>query len=269
MPGGRLAERLRIPDDGITRGMPRTGRNESHGICRPGKKTDPYPSHIVIGMDPQKTDAEDRKTDVKYSHCSAHGFYPYRFDVEQATMTAQLAEDNPDFARDWITHSFVFEYFVMPRTKRETHRDMLLACMFLNAKLLFERQVPEVGSYFSDEGCSQFLITDAKWIKNPDNATVGLMSSPQIIDQYKEYTKFFTWHFCWPNKMPFLLTLRQWLKFKTTNIGGLDAQVSSGYAQLAAYPGWGGIGIVEKKEDIAPAAKKAEFKISTHVSLYK
>lgn len=265
MPGGKLSQQLRIIDDGVVRMPPRQGKEhlEKHGSVRPGSD-----SWIVIGTDPQKTAKVDMKKGRRYSSAAAHGFYPYRFEMEREEWVAQLEVD-PEFAKDWITHAFVFEYLCHPKTPEHHHEDMLKACIFLNAKMLYERQVNEIGAYFTRHGCRSFLITDKGWIKDPDKAVPGLPSSEAVIGLYKDRTKAWIDYFAWANKCPFILTINQWVNFKVEIIEKLDAQVSSGYSLLAANPSWGPIRKPQKKTDIAPGQGKGQLGIENLITLHR
>lgn len=273
MPGGKLSNQLRITNEGIVRTPARQGKEhlEKHGSCKPGSDT-----WIVIGTDPQKTAKVDMKKGRRYSSASAHGFYPYRYEMEKVEWVAQLEED-PDFAKDWITNAFIFEYNCHPKNPEQHHEDMLKACFYWNAKILYERQVNELGAYFTKAGCRSFLITDEKWIKklangkedkSKENAVPGLSSSEAVIGLYKDRTKAFIDYFLWPNKCPFLLTIGQWIEFKVEIIEKLDAQVSSGYALLAANPGFGPIRKEQKKADIAPDPRKPKMGVRGLTRLY-
>ncbi len=273
LPGGKHSELLRIVPDSIVRGAPLPNRAhfEKYGICKPSSD-----SWIVIGTDPQKTAKVDMKKGRRYSSAAAHGFYPYRFEMEKVDWVPQL-EDDPNFARDWITHAFIFEYICHPKTPEQHHEDMLKACFYFNAKMLYERQVNEIGAYFKRLGCEKFLITDEKWIKkvsstkidkSRENAVTGLPSSEAVIGLYKDRTKAFIDYFCWPNKCPFIATLKQWTEFKVEIIEKLDAQVSSGYALLAANPGYGPIRKEQKKADIAAEKKPPTSGVSSLMTLY-
>ena len=107
-----------------------------------------------------------------------------------------------------------------------------------------------------------------QYIDHPDKAVPGLPSSEAVIGLYKDRTKAYIDYFCWPNKMPFLLTLGQWTQFKIEIIEKLDAQVSSGYALLAANPGFGLIRKEQKKPDIAANPEKPKLGIEGFTRLY-
>jgi hypothetical protein len=272
MPGGRLAQKLRIVDDGVVRHPPRPGRDEVHGRVGPGSD-----SWIVIGTDPQKTAKVDQKQGKRYSKAAAHGFYPYRFEMEGVEWVPQLEVD-PDFAEEWITNAFVFEYICHPKNPRQHHEDMLMACIYLNAKILFERQVNEMGQYFREVGAAGplkpgpvrstgFLMTDYDWIKKKEEATPGLPSSDDVIDLYKDRTKAYIDYFAWPRLCPFIDTVNQWIDFKRENIERLDGQVSSGYSLLAAQPHI--VRKAQKKPDIAPGGGPRQLGIGDIITLYK
>ena len=263
MPTGKFAQELRILDDGIVRNPPRPGREhlEKHGSCRVSSD-----SWVVIGTDPQKTAKLDMKVGRRYSSAAAHGFYKYRYEMEKVAWTPQIEVD-PDFAKDWKTHAFIFEYHCHPDNPRQHQDDMLKACFYWNAKILYERQVNEIGAYFTEHGCRSFLITDKDWIKNNDNAVPGLPSSLDVIELYKSRTKVYIDYFAWANKCPFPSTLRQWIEFRVEDIERLDLQVSSGYSLLAAQPG--PIRKEEKKTDIAPASSKVARGIEQFIQLHR
>lgn len=261
MPGTETARQLGIIPNDIVRGEPRQDTNEAHGVCRPGSE-----SWIKIGTDPQKTAAVDRKEGKRYSQAAAHGFYPYHQLREGVEWTAQ-SEADPEFSRDWKTHAFIFEYILHPKDPRQHHEDMLKACFFFNARILFERQLNEMGHWFRRIGCGAFLITDKEWIKNKDNAVPGVHSSPDIIELYKHRIKIFTDHHCWARRIPFPRTLTQWIEFKLEDIEKFDGVVGSGLALLAAQPG--PIRKEQKKTDIAPEAGKRQLGIENLITLHR
>ena len=243
MPGQPLGRRLGIEANAVTRGPARQFMNEKWGVVRPSSE-----SFIKIGTDPQKTAAVDRKKGRRYSSAAAYGFVPYNPLMEEVKWSAQ-AEIDPEFARDWVTHAFIFEYLVLPKDPRQHHEDMLKACIFMNAKMLYERQLNELGRWFREVGCYQFLITDREWIKNKDNATAGIHSDPAIIELYKSRIKVFTDYHVYPGRCPFPQLLRQWVEFKIEDIEKFDAVVASGFTLMAAQPG--PLRPDEKKSDIA------------------
>ena len=262
MPGGKFAEELGIVANAVQRGNPRQGVAEEVGIVRPGRN-----SMIFLGCDPQKTADVDRKAGKSYSQAATHAFYPYNFEVEKVAWDPQI-ETDPEFAKGWKSHAFIVEYLRYPKDPREHHTDTLKLCLFLNAKVLFERQLTDLGHYFRRIGCGSFLVTDSAWIKNPDNAVPGIHSSEDVISMYKARTKAFIEYHCYAQRCPFPQTLGQWASFKGDNIGKLDAQVSSGLALLAEQPG--PIRKTQKKTDIAQENKKGapESGVSSLMRLY-
>ena len=113
---------------------------------------------------------------------------------------------------------------------------MLKAAIFLNAKILFESQIPTFREFMRDKGAFSFLLTDRPWSKSKDKVVAGLASSPQVIDMYFAGLASWITRFCYPNKMPFRTTIQQWMMMDGGDMERYDAGVSSGYAQIAAYP---------------------------------
>lgn len=260
MPGTELAGRLGISANQVVRGDARQHMSESHGICRPSSQ-----SCIKIGSDPQKTAQVDRKQGRRYSSAAAYGLYPYNPALEEVKWTAQNEIDK-DFAKDWDTHAFIFEYLVLPKDPRQHHEDMLKACFYFNARMLYERQLNEMGRWFREVGCNAFLITDRDWIKNKDNATPGIHSDQNIIELYKSRIKVFTDLHVFPKRCPFPRLLTQWVEFKIEDIERFDAVVASGYSLMAAQPG--PLRPDEKKSDIAAPTATAGGGIETLITLH-
>lgn len=260
MPGTALAEELGIVANSCVRGDPRPDVDEMVGSCRPSSG-----SWMLMGADPQKTAKVDMKEGRRYSKAAGHGFYPYRFEVDKVAWVPQIEVD-ASFAMDWKTHAFIFEYLCHPRNPAEHHEDMLKACLYFNARMLFERQLNEMGLWFRKVGCGAFLITDKAWIKNPDNAVPGIHSSEEVIGMYKNRTKAFIDYHAYAARCPFPETWRQWGAFKVEDIEKLDAQVSSGLSLLAEQPG--PLRKDRKKTDIAPGKDQPGRGIASYVTLY-
>lgn len=247
-----LARRLRIYANNVERDPPRQSYNEAHGCVRPktdkGKYTDYGDlSHIVIGMDPTKLSAIDQKA-KRRSKSSGHGLYPYREMVDGPWVTD--TEADPDFAEEWESNAYIFEYNKLTAEPEVHHRDMLKAAIFLNARILFESQIPTFREFMRKKGCYSFLLTDRPWCKNKEKAVAGLASSTQVIDMYFSGLAAWITRFCYPNKMPFRETIKQWMMMDAGDMERYDAGVSSGYAQLAAYPH--GFAKNEKKTNLQP-----------------
>ena len=233
-----LPRRLRLYANNIERDPPRQMFNESHGCVRPKVDKSKYTdyadlSHIVIGMDPTKLSAIDQKA-KRRSKSSSHGFYPYR-EMVDGPWTVET-ESDPDFAEDWESCAYIFEYNKLTAEPKVHHSDMLKAAIFLNAKILFESQIPTFREFMRDKGAFSFLLTDRPWSKSKDKVVAGLASSPQVIDMYFAGLASWITRFCYPNKMPFRTTIQQWMMMDGGDMERYDAGVSSGYAQIAAYP---------------------------------
>lgn len=237
--GGALAHELRIWSNNVERDPPRQGREhyERHGCVRPKTDSNRYGfedlTHIVVGMDPQKLAQIDQRAKT-ISKASSHGLYPYRQDID-GEWTEEI-EAEPSFAEDWKTNAFIFEYIHHPKEPAVHHADMLKVAIFLNAKILFESQIPTFRDYMRQMGCAGFLIHDRAWAKDKTKSVPGLASSPYIIMKYVSRLTSWIKRFCYANKCPFPETLEQWMQMDPGDMEKFDAGVSSGYAALAAQP---------------------------------
>lgn len=236
--GGELALKLRIFANNVARSGPRQGMREKFGNVKPitdSGRDHESNTHILIGMDPQGLAQIDQRSKT-LSKASSHGFYPYREEID-GEWTEEMEKD-PKFAEDWVTHAFIFEYLHHPKEPEVHHSDMLKAAIFLNARILIEKQTsPQFIKYMRDRDCEGFLIRDKAWAKDKSKSVPGLASSQYVIKMYVDRLRSWIKRFCYPNKCPFPRTMEQWMQMDPGDMEKFDAGVSSGYALLAAQPG--------------------------------
>ena len=228
--GGELAARLRIHANRVLRDPPRQGNNERYGHIRPDRET----TWIVIGMDPQKIDKDNQRA-KRVSKASSHGFFPYDPQVD-GTWDGEM-EKNLGFAEDWDSHSWVFHYLHHPKFSRDHHQDMLKACIFWNAMILYERQVNAFDNFMVEMGATSFMVTDRPWAKDKTKGVRGFHSDENYILKYM--TRLGAWidKHCYPKRCPFPELIDQWIAVDVARMELYDAVVSSGAAVLAAQPG--------------------------------
>ena len=225
----------------MEREPPRQGKEhlEKYGTVRPKVNTDTRTfdpddqSWIVIGMDPQKLAAIDKRAKT-ISKAASAAFYPYRHEVDGEWT--EHTEADPDFAEEWETNAFVFQYLHHPKEPAVHHEDMLKAAIFLNAKILFESQVPTFRDYMRLMGCGSFLIGDRAWAKDKSKSVPGLASSEQVINKYVSRQTAWITRFCYANKCPFPEMIEQWMMMDPGDMERYDLGVATGYALLAAQP---------------------------------
>lgn len=220
--GGETAMRLGLLANRVKRHPARQGYNESFGMVEP----DIARSKVVIGFDPQKTDYEDgKKSGIKrLSKASAHGFIPYDPLVD-GPWTSQMEADDPEFAKDWVSHAFVFEYIVNPKTPKQAEEDILRSAIFWSARIAYERQVNTMTQRMREIRCERFLLLDPKGIP-------GFYADQYLIDKYVKRLIAWAMFHCYPHRMPFIETMRQWLELDPGNMEKFDAGVSSGLAMI-------------------------------------
>lgn len=233
LPGNERAARLRIEAN-------RIGRDQFGVFPLTG-------SRIIVGFDPQKSDADDSTGHKSgLSKAAGHGFIPYDPTVDRELWD----ESDPNFAEDYISHAFIFQYFVLPKTSFGAAEDMLMACMFLNAKFHSERQVATAIQYFKNVGAARYILYDAR-LNGVSSSSKKVAAGQASTDHthamadglIRDYVQFFSW----PDKNPFLDTIDQWIVYNGHNNNVLDLKVSSGMTFMGATP----TGVMEHKRQEA------------------
>ena len=91
------------------------------------------------------------------------GLDGYDHNVTQDTRKSDAAlyalkKHNPMKASDLFNMAFVLEYVTRPATASIMYDDVLKACFYFGAPLLFENNKPGIQKFFESLGCSSFLI---------------------------------------------------------------------------------------------------------------
>lgn len=226
LPGGEMANKLGITANNVVR---RTigGRTEVHNGSG---------CIIKIGFDPQKQDS-DESTGHKsgLSKAAGHGFYPYN----DAKEDSPWDESIPGFSQNFVSHAFLFEYYMLPKDSTTTHEDMLKACIFFNAKFHCEKQVFTAIQYFKRVGANGLLLRDV--ILNGMNRQSGMVVAGQAANEMTEQQAndrirdFIEYH-PYANRCPFPRTIAQLIKYNKKNVSQLDLKVSFGFTLMASQP---------------------------------
>ncbi len=223
LPGGKIANRLNIQANRYNR--------DSAGV---------FPSTgcvIRIGFDPQKSDAEDTTGHKSgLSKAGGHGFYPYDPTID----TDVWDEEYPDFAENYITHAWIFQYYNLPSTSFSAAEDMLKACIFLNAKFHSEAQVATAIQFFKNVGAGRYLLYDYRLNginRASKKVTAGQASTVFTHQKGDGCIGDFVQFHCYPQRMPFIDTIDQWIKYDGSNNNVLDLKVASEMTLMAVQPG--------------------------------
>lgn len=230
LPGEELANKLGIIANNVQFGDIPSTRYVSR-VIRPRSEV----SWIKIGYDPNKIEKKN-KVSGRSSKASFYGFYPYN--PLHDPMWDRNIIQKPGFSDDWVTNAFVFEYFRMPKTPREADEDALKACIFLNAKILFERQIPRFGDWMGQIGCGSFLIKDKAFVANPKGGVgvPGVHMSTELHEMiYRRHEQYINEHLT-AEKCPLPTLLNQLYSFDPEKITMLDAYVGGGLGLLASQP---------------------------------
>jgi hypothetical protein len=222
LPGNERAKKLGINANNVVRD--RLGVKNGTG------------QSIIIAFDPTKMDAEDASGHKgQLSWAAGHGFIPYDRMVDQG----EWDESDPDFAREYISHAFVFEYYNQLPNVKPMNMDMLKAAIFFNAKFHSEKQVAGAIQLFKDSGASRMLFYSAElngYNRQSGKVVAGqaatVITENQANNRIAEYLDFFTY----PDRMPFPRTIAQLLKYDGTNATKLDLKVSFGFTLMAVQP---------------------------------
>lgn len=195
---------------------------DSKGFSR--KLKYPKNDHLFrIGSDPIKY---SKTKDPRASKAAIHGFRLY-------DGIADYGKEK----KDWTSHNFIFEYINRPEDPETTFEDTAMACIFLGCKLLPERNVPSLNTYFETNGLEKFLAYPKDFVQsevdlqvNSDDA--GYASTSEVIDYYtRRLIAFINNHI---HRMPFDNTIEDWLNFDSANPTTSDATVSSGFTLVHA-----------------------------------
>lgn len=274
--GGDVAMKLRIFANRVKRKPSRRGYNESCGLISP----DMDKSRVVIGFDPQKMDEVDSEKGKvrRRSDASAHGFIPYDPTVD-GPCDSQTKADNPAFAKDFLSHSFVFEYICKPKDTEQSTMDILRAAIFWSATISYERQVDHFGKSARRLGfitsnsmdkagdikrgihgqyCDGFFIVDPRGIP-------GWHSDRPLINIYVNFLIDWVEYYCYIRKCPFIKTMDTWVATDPGNMEKYDATVSSGMCGLGAY---GMDGFETKQIRNLPQKAKSGDKPKTYADFY-
>jgi len=238
MPGGEIANRLGIQANKYNR--------DSAGV---------YPSTgcvIRIGFDPQKSDAEDTTGHKSgLSKAGGHAFYPFDPSIDHDVWD----EEDPNFAENYITHAWIFQYYNLPSTSFSAAEDMLKACIFLNAKFHSEAQVATAIQFFKNVGAGRYLLYDYRLngINRASRKVTAGQASTVFTHQKGDgcIGDFVQFH-CYPNRMPFVDTIDQWIKYDGSNNNILDLKVASEMTLMAVQPG----ALLDHKANAAKAVKE-------------
>jgi len=238
MPGGEIANRLGMQANKYNR--------DSAGV---------YPSTgcvIRIGFDPQKSDAEDTTGHKSgLSKAGGHAFYPFDPSIDHDVWD----EEDPNFAENYITHAWIFQYYNLPSTSFSAAEDMLKACIFLNAKFHSEAQVATAIQFFKNVGAGRYLLYDYRLngINRASRKVTAGQASTVFTHQKGDgcIGDFVQFH-CYPNRMPFVDTIDQWIKYDGSNNNVLDLKVASEMTLMAVQPG----ALLDHKANAAKAVKE-------------
>lgn len=204
----------------------------------------PKNDHLFrLGTDPIKF---TKTKDPRASRAGAHGFRLWDWAVDANKPRSQ-----------WESHNFIFEYINRPEDPETYSEDMALACIFLGAKILPERNVPTLNDYFERNGLERFLAYPRDFVrgraelsksdekneasyklnKNENGLDIqtqsddaGYASTPEVIDYYtKRLITFINKDI---DRFPFDKTLEDFLNFDPTNPTKSDATVSAGFTLI-------------------------------------
>lgn len=238
MSGGEIANRLGIQANKYNR--------DSAGV---------YPSTncvIRIGFDPQKSDAEDTTGHKSgLSKAGGHAFYPFDPSIDHDVWD----EEDPNFAENYITHAWIFQYYNLPSTSFSAAEDMLKACIFLNAKFHSEAQVATAIQFFKNVGAGRYLLYDYRLNginRASKKVTAGQASTVFTHQKGDGCIGDFVQFHCYPNRMPFVDTIDQWIKYDGSNNNVLDLKVASEMTLMAVQPG----ALLDHKANAAKAVKE-------------
>lgn len=153
----------------------------------------------------------------------------------------RLMDVNLDYGlpkEKWKSHNFIFEYCERPEDPETYLEDMAMACIFLSAKILPERNIPSANEYFEQNGLHRFLAYPKDFlmstmgdiqIKSDD---AGYASTPEVIDAYtRRLIKLINEHI---DRIVFDNTIEDWLKFDSTDPTKSHLTVSSGFLMIHA-----------------------------------
>lgn len=247
--GGEVAMRLGIRANDVVRYDPRFGVDEKVGKIKPSDR-----SWINISLDPQKVGHVEGQETKGLSQASAHAFYPYNPLIDGQWTNKEDAIEG--YFEEWDSHAYVLEYLIFPKGAAIVQEDMLMLCIFLNAKILFERQVGGLEEYFRIHGASDFLLDDKPW-KSPSSNTPIRKGYHQDVN-YQGIILNRLLAYCdkhlYAKRMPFLRTLTQFALFKADQFTKFDAVVSSGTNLMA----WSPNDLMDKKKYAKLQAEEKE-----------
>jgi len=188
----------------------------------------PFPKNvneIKIATDPIQF---SRTVDPRASKSSIHGFRMYDSSVDHGKPKPQ-----------WKSHNFIFEYINRPDDPEIYCEDLAMACFFLGAKVLPERNIKTINSYFEQNGLDQFLAYPKDFIEGiglevqTDSTDAGYASTTEVINEYtSKLIAFINEH---GMRMPFDRTIEDWMNFDPNKITQHDPTVSSGFALIHSW----------------------------------
>ncbi len=180
---------------------------------------------IKIATDPIQF---SRTVDPRASKSSIHGFRMY--------------DSNVDYGKEkknWKSHNFIFEYINRPEDPEIYCEDLAMACFFLGAKVLPERNVKTINSYFEQNNLDRFLAYPNDFVDGigldvqGDSTDAGFSSTTEVINEYT--SKLITFINEHAHRMPFDNTIEDWLNFDPNKVTKHDPTVSSGFALIHAW----------------------------------
>lgn len=188
----------------------------------------PFPKNvneIKIATDPIQF---SRTVDPRASKSSIHGFRMYDSSVDYGKPKPL-----------WQSHNFIFEYINRPDDPEIYCEDLAMACFFLGAKVLPERNIKTINSYFEQNGLDQFLAYPKDFIEGiglevqTDSTDAGYSSTTEVINEYT--SKLITFINEHGMRMPFDRTIEDWMNFDPNKITQHDPTVSSGFALIHSW----------------------------------
>jgi len=182
-------------------------------------------NQIKIATDPIQF---SRTVDPRASKSSIHGFRMY--------------DSNVDYGKEkknWTSHNFIFEYVNRPEDPEIYCEDLAMACFFLGAKVLPERNIKTINTYFEQNNLDRFLAYPNDFVDGigldvqGDSTDAGFSSTTEVINEYT--SKLITFINEHGHRMPFDVTIEDWLNFDPNKVTKHDPTVSSGFALIHAW----------------------------------
>ncbi len=138
----------------------------------------------------------------------------------------------------WQTSNFFFEYCERPDDPDTYLEDLAMLCIFLGTKVLPERNIPSVNTYFEQNGLERLLAYPSEFVQGVgidvqvESEDAGLASTPEVIDYYTRRTiPYINLDI---DRCPFDNTIEDWMNFDPSNPTKSHLTVSAGFGLVHA-----------------------------------